>query len=260
MSTKCYPIKNGSQKCCSQCVAITSKKKRCKKRTCKTPYCYIHLKHIFGFRVQKSTLNNKRLRLNPGTVRPKSAGEGLFYEPTIKYAFDKRSGKFEFESPRKKKKAIQRATIKPGTLIPKLKYMVGNNEDGSVNTADELTYNEVEQRYPGDTLGAYVMCTGDAKSRPDEKRCVDAYKTNSNIARYINDSKGFLDKKNNVTIQQGLKKFTFNPLIPNSQSLPDPFNKIDKNKIHFNFATLQSQRLPSNNELFISYGPDYTFK
>ena len=53
-------------------------------------------------------------------------------------------GKFEFESPRKKKTAMQRTTIKPGKRIPKLKYMVGNNEDGSANTVDELTYNEVD--------------------------------------------------------------------------------------------------------------------
>lgn len=43
---------------------------------------------------------------------------------------------------------------------------------------DKLSREEIEQRYPGDTLGQYVLC--------ENQECWDARSTQAGLARYIN--------------------------------------------------------------------------
>ena len=53
-----------SVKTCSQCIATAANGRRCKKRTCKSEKCWIHLKKEDGLRISSSTI--------PGVI------EGLF--------------------------------------------------------------------------------------------------------------------------------------------------------------------------------------
>lgn len=49
-----------------------------------------------------------------------------------------------------------------------------------------MTRQQVDERYPGDELGEYVLCFG----RGRNQRCVDARSTQSGLGRYANDNRG----------------------------------------------------------------------
>lgn len=49
-----------------------------------------------------------------------------------------------------------------------------------------LSVAEINRRYPGQTLGEYVLCFGRGRGR----RCVDARSTQAGLGRYANDVRG----------------------------------------------------------------------
>jgi hypothetical protein len=51
------------------------------------------------------------------------------------------------------------------------------NEKLGKYTGEELTWQQVEQRYPRNKRGEYVLCK-------NQRTCVDAKKTNTNVVRY----------------------------------------------------------------------------
>ena len=49
-------MSDDSEKKCSQCIGVTANGKQCKKRTCKSQKCWIHLQKEDGLRIKKSTI------------------------------------------------------------------------------------------------------------------------------------------------------------------------------------------------------------
>ena len=67
---------------CNQCIAITKTGEQCSKKTCKSVYCWIHLKQHQSLRIKKSIIP--------------SAGDGLF---TLKESKEEASGVYVLKVP-----------------------------------------------------------------------------------------------------------------------------------------------------------------
>jgi len=59
-------------------------------------------------------------------------------------------------------------------------------------TGEVLTRAQVDQRYPGDVTGQYVLCTS-------RTRCIDGRKSTAGAARFANSARGST-KKNNAKL------------------------------------------------------------
>jgi len=202
--------------------------RRCKKRTCKSPYCWIHLKYKLGYRIRPSQL--------PG------AGDGLWYDPPIKQKVI-RGRRESYQDAR------LRLKLPANTRIPNLKYIAGERED-------ETTRAVIDRRYRNKPPAEYVFCdeARDKILRPRDP-CVDGYKTNSSFARYINNKSG--KKRNNIRSSgrsrnqgpiQGYKGYT-GAIFPNNEN-------PDEGKLQFNFRTLGKSIMPGT-EIKFNYGSNY---
>ena len=89
-------------------------------------------------------------------------------------------------------------------------------------TGENLSRAQIDQRYPGNTVGEYVLCEGDNAN----SRCVDARKTNSSAARFTNDARGTNQRNNARFLQRG-------------------------------FGIKATRNIPADREVFVSYGKAY---
>jgi hypothetical protein len=72
-----------------QCIANTGKNQRCKKKTAKSPYCFIHLNKVEHLQIKKSTIPDAGLGLfatDPGFKKDKRVVEytGKVYSKPVK--------------------------------------------------------------------------------------------------------------------------------------------------------------------------------
>ena len=95
------------------------------------------------------------------------------------------------------------------------------NEKIGKYTGERLTPAQLEERYPGNTRGEYVLC-------PNGGYCIDGKKTNSSTVRFANDSRGNSHLRNNAVFKQGSDVLRAGP-----------------------------QGIPANREVFVSYGRRY---
>lgn len=88
---------------------------------------------------------------------------------------------------------------------------------------EQLSRDQVEERYPGNTIGEYTLCGSNAVG------CKDGRKTNSGAARFANDSRG-TSKTNNAR-----------------------FNRAGQ----LSLRTTNNRPVQAGAEILVSYGPEY---
>ena len=96
------------------------------------------------------------------------------------------------------------------------------NEKIANYTGEQMSRTQINQRYPGNTVGEYVLCDGNRSN----SRCVDGRKTNSSVARFANDAKGTTQRNNARFLQRG-------------------------------FGIKAGRNIPANREVLVPYGRTY---
>ena len=96
------------------------------------------------------------------------------------------------------------------------------NEKIANYTGEQMRRAQINQRYPGNTVGEYVLCDGKRSS----SRCVDGRKTNSSVARFANDARGSTQRNNARFLQRG-------------------------------FGIKAGRNIPANREVLVPYGRAY---
>ena len=90
-------------------------------------------------------------------------------------------------------------------------------------SGEKMTREAIALRYPGDTVGEYVVCR-------DRKTCWDGRKTSSSFARFANDARS--------------TQFT-----NNARFTPGAHNRTP--------IVRATRNIPINREIFVDYGPGY---